>query len=48
LLLLAGERAEGVLQGDHAAEVEEEQHRREGAVDEGAVYDEVYVVEAVP
>ena len=32
---------------DHAAEVDQDQHRCERAVDEGAVDDQVYVVEVV-
>src|SRR5215212_9992995 len=45
---LPGEGAEDVLQGDHAAEVEEDQRCGERTVDEGAVDDEVYVVEPIP
>src|SRR5215204_6619911 len=41
------EGAEGVLQGDHAAEVEEDQHPGERTVDQRAVDDEVYVVEPI-
>src|SRR5688572_23792526 len=48
LRFLTGERAEGVLHGDNTTKVEESQHRGERTVDEGTVYDEVYVVEAVP
>src|SRR5215217_504817 len=45
--LLAAEDAQGGLQTDHATDVDENEHRGERAVDEGAVYDNVYVVEAV-
>ena len=41
--LLAGEGAEGVLQGDHTAYVEENQHRGERSLDEGAVDQDVYL-----
>lgn len=36
------------MQADYAAEVDRNQHRREGAVDQRAVDEEVYIVEAVP
>jgi hypothetical protein len=45
--LLAGEQDEDPLQHHDAAEVERNQHCRQRAVDERAVYDEVYVVEAM-
>src|SRR3712207_6520829 len=44
---LAGQSAEEQLEHDDATEVEAREHRGERAVDEGAVYDEVYVVEVV-
>jgi hypothetical protein len=47
LLLLAGERTEHRLGRSYPAEVDQNQHRRKSAVDEGAVYEEVYVIEAV-
>ena len=43
---LAGERGNRT-EGDHAAEVDEDQRRCEGTVDEGAVDNEVYLVEAI-
>src|SRR5215218_10648631 len=46
LLLLASEGAEDGLGRCHAPEVNERQHRGEGAVDEGTIYDHVYVEEA--
>src|SRR5918993_5876449 len=48
LLLMAGERLDDGLGRRHDSEVHERQQDRERAVDEGAVYDEGYVVEAVP
>src|SRR5215218_10247134 len=47
LLLLSGEEAENCLYRRHAPEVDGEKRRRQRTVDEGAVDDEVYVVEAV-
>src|SRR5215207_7432361 len=47
LLLLSGEEEENCLYRRHAPEVDGEKRGRERAVDEGAVYDDVYVVEAV-
>jgi hypothetical protein len=47
LRLLPGDSAEGVLQGNHAAYVEENQHSGERGVNEGAIDDEVYLVEAI-
>jgi hypothetical protein len=47
LLLLAGKHTEEHLDRRHASEVEDEQHGRQRTVDEGTVYEEVYVVEAV-
>src|SRR5829696_6779936 len=47
LLLLAGERAEDRLCPRHTSQVGRCQQGREGDVDQRAVYDEVYVVEAV-
>src|SRR5215210_3404969 len=44
---LAGQSAEEQLEHDDAAEVEAREHRGERSVDEGTVYDEVYVVEVV-
>src|SRR5215203_2425792 len=44
---LAGHSAEEQLEHDDAAEVEARQHRGERSVDEGTVYDEVYVVEVI-
>src|SRR5918997_5630424 len=44
---LAGQSAEEQLEHDDAAEIEAREHRGERYVDEGAVYDEVYVVEVV-
>src|SRR5215217_5352214 len=44
---LAGQGAEEQLEHDDAAEVEDREHRGEQAVDEGTVYDEIYVVEVV-
>src|SRR5215203_204630 len=45
---LAGHSAEEQLEHDDAAEVEAREHRGERTVDEGTVYDEVYVIEVVP
>src|SRR5215211_5304770 len=45
--LLAYEEDERSLQNDDDAEVEGYQHGGQGAVDEGAVYEYVYLVEAV-
>ncbi len=47
LLLLAGEGVEDRLDRSHPAKVDRRHNRRECAVDEGTVYDHVYVVEAV-
>src|SRR5215218_473664 len=44
---LAGQSAEEQLEHDDAAEVEAREHRGERTVDEGTVYDEIYVVEVV-
>src|SRR5215211_1769668 len=44
---LAGQSAEEYLENDDAAEVEAREHCRKRTVDEGTVYDEVYVVEVV-
>src|SRR5215212_1010528 len=44
---LAGQSAEEQLEHEDAAEVEAREHRGERSVDEGTVYDEVYVVEVV-
>src|SRR5215204_5867479 len=44
---LAGQSAEEHLEHDDAAEVQARQHHGERTVDEGTVYDEVYVVEVV-
>src|SRR5215208_290266 len=44
---LAGQSAEEQLEHDDAAEVDAREHRGERSVDEGTVYDEVYVVEVV-
>src|SRR5918998_988635 len=46
LVLLAGEAAEDSLGHRHAPEVHERQYHGERAVDEGTVYDHVYVEEA--
>src|SRR5829696_9738040 len=46
--LLASVGDEGSLQHYDTAEVEYDQSCRQSAVDEGTVYDNVYVVEAVP
>src|SRR5919112_3940008 len=45
---LTSKGAEGSLQSDHASYVDQGQRDRKCAVDEGAVYDHVYVVETVP
>src|SRR5215210_5151752 len=45
--LLAYEEDERSLQNDDDAEVEGYQHGAQGAVDEGAVYEYVYIVESV-
>ena len=45
--LLAGEQDEDSLQYDDTAEIECNQHRRQRAVDEGAVDDDIYIVEAM-
>ena len=47
LLCLAGEGAEDDLRRSYAAEVHQRQRGGERTVDEGAVYKEVYIVEAV-
>src|SRR5215208_1689778 len=47
LLLLATERAEDRLGCRYTSEVDQRQQEREGAVDEGAVDQEVYVIEAI-
>src|SRR3712207_2737136 len=47
LLLLACEGAEDSLGRSHASEVNQRQRARERSVDEGTVYEEVYVVETV-
>src|SRR5918997_2199597 len=44
---LAGHSAEEQLEHDDTAEVEAREYRGERSVDEGTVYDEVYVVEVV-
>src|SRR5215207_1063476 len=48
LLLLAGEGAEESLQRGHPSEVHCDQCSRQSTIDEGAIYDDVDVVEAVP
>src|ERR671916_1626845 len=47
LLLLTSECAEDRLGHSYAAEVDQSQHSRERAVDQRAVYEEIYVVESV-
>src|SRR5215211_1678832 len=47
LLLLSGEEAENCLYRRHAPEVDGEKRRRKRPVDEGAVDDDVYVVEPI-
>src|SRR5918998_3042564 len=47
LLLLACERPEDELGRRHPAEIHQRQRHREGTVDQGAVDNEVYLVEAV-
>ena len=46
LRLAACEGAEGVMQGDHAAEVDQGKRGRKRSVDESTVYENVYVEEA--
>ena len=47
LLLLAGECVEYRLGGGHTPKVEHRQHGGERAVDEGTVYEQVYLVEPI-
>src|ERR671911_1047761 len=47
LLFLAGERSKDYLGRRHAPEIHQRKHQRERAIDESAVYEDVYVVEAV-
>src|SRR5215208_4042405 len=47
LAVLAGYRGQETLESGHASDVHERQHHGERTVDEGTVYDHVYVVEAV-
>src|SRR5215203_2412165 len=44
---MAGEDSEGVLQEGHAPEVHQAEHRGKRAVNQGPIYDQVYVVEPV-
>src|SRR5215218_182293 len=47
LLFLAGERCKDYLGRRNAPEIHQRKHQRERAIDESAVYEEVYVVEPI-